>query len=255
MNRLYDLVDKSRIPYFLCVGTSKHQIDGISVFLGDWLKARKYIVLGTTGAELNGVTIPELYEGVIKNIDSRIYQPICIDTATGGGDNPYAVVGMGLRPGAAVGKSTLPVFGEVTVHINVEHFIPMFHRMFGLFIPKHDNYNEPAKQMMREMTSVLNIALTHYEDKHMKRERHAIRCADLLINQNMTVREIADEIKQSKSYVHYHLTKTLPKLNVHLANAVAEKLSTHFKEKYITGGNTTKRRYKGVAKCDWEFAR
>lgn len=254
MNKLYELMDKSRIPYFLCVGTTRHQVDGVSVMIGDYLKSMKCMVLGTTGDELNGVTIPMLYEDVISKIDSRIYQLICIDTATGGGKEPYVVSATGLRPGAAVGKN-LPTFGEITIHINVEYFIPSFQRMFALFIPSSNAYIEPVKKMTAITLSMIKTAIAYVNDKAELRERDAIRCADLIINQNMTIREVARYIGKSKSYTHVRLTHTLPELNVHLANAVAEKLEENFKAKYLKGGETTKLRYTGIKRNVWQTVR
>ena len=68
--------------------------------------------------------------------------------------------------------------------------------------------------------------------------------AFLLVNQNITIRDIASKHGISKSTVHKDLREKLPKYDLNLSDKVNEILLSHKKEGYLKGGESTKNKYK-----------
>lgn len=67
---------------------------------------------------------------------------------------------------------------------------------------------------------------------------------ELLLKDNLRIREIAKYIKISKSTVHKDLKEKLPKIDFELSNKVNEVLQSHKIEGYLKGGETTKNKYR-----------
>ena len=59
--------------------------------------------------------------------------------------------------------------------------------------------------------------------------------AFLLVNQNITIRDIASKHGISKSTVHKDLREKLPKYDLNLSDKVNEILLSHKKEGYLKG--------------------
>ena len=72
-------------------------------------------------------------------------------------------------------------------------------------------------------------------------ELRANEFADMVINQHMTVRQIADKVGMSKSSVHKYLITYIdsPSKKKKLQNA----LNLNFNQKHLRGGEATKRMY------------
>ncbi len=68
--------------------------------------------------------------------------------------------------------------------------------------------------------------------------------AFLLVNQNITIRDIANKYGISKSTVHKDLRKKLPKINLILSEKVNKILNNHKQERHLRGGESTKNKYK-----------
>lgn len=68
--------------------------------------------------------------------------------------------------------------------------------------------------------------------------------ADYLVEHKCTVREAAYAFCVSKSTAHKDLAERLPDLDRQLYNRVAEVLRDNWDERYIRGGEATKRKYK-----------
>lgn len=68
--------------------------------------------------------------------------------------------------------------------------------------------------------------------------------AFLLVNQNITIRDIASKHGISKSTVHKDLREKLPKINLILSEKVNKILNNHKQERHLRGGESTKNKYK-----------
>ena len=81
-------------------------------------------------------------------------------------------------------------------------------------------------------------------------ELRANEFADMVINQHMTVRQIADKVGMSKSSVHKYLTTYIdsPSKKKKLQNA----LNSNFNQKHLRGGEATKRMYAEKRKANEE---
>lgn len=68
--------------------------------------------------------------------------------------------------------------------------------------------------------------------------------AHYLLQNKCTVREVADVYCVSKSTAHKDLNKRLKELDEELYDRVAEILQENWDERYLRGGEATKRKYK-----------
>ena len=69
-----------------------------------------------------------------------------------------------------------------------------------------------------------------------------------LLENNMTIREIAKIMKVSKSTVHKDLHERLYYINKSLYKKVDKIFQEHIKIRHITGGNATKLKYQKLRK-------
>jgi putative sporulation protein YyaC len=119
-----DVIDKSRAPVFVCIGTMKHVLDSVAPRIGTILKQKGFEVIGTEEEQAHAKTLPDLYEEKIKNIDKSKYQVIAVDADMTpvrtylGVDELYGASDSAIHPGKAVGK-TLPPIGEKSIRIFV----------------------------------------------------------------------------------------------------------------------------------------
>ena len=72
--------------------------------------------------------------------------------------------------------------------------------------------------------------------------------SDYIINNNLTIRQIAKLIKVSKSTVHKDLHERLLYIDKDLYIKVDDILKNHIKTRHIKGGNATKEKYKKLRK-------
>jgi putative DeoR family transcriptional regulator (stage III sporulation protein D) len=70
--------------------------------------------------------------------------------------------------------------------------------------------------------------------------------AEHIINTRCTLRECAKKFGVGKSTIHKDLTKRLPQINKNLHYRVYLILRRNFDEKYIRGGMSTKKKFKGM---------
>lgn len=81
------------------------------------------------------------------------------------------------------------------------------------------------------------------ESVHEKIRRRCIRLGYLLIETNMTVREIAKKTGYSKSTVHKDLTERLPKVDQELSARAADVLAYHKAIRHLRGGEATRQKW------------
>ena len=77
------------------------------------------------------------------------------------------------------------------------------------------------------------------------KERCAIM-ATYLVENNLTVRKVANKFGISKSTVHKDITQNLKIVNPELYKQVKEILETNKKERHIRGGEATKQKYRNM---------
>ena len=69
--------------------------------------------------------------------------------------------------------------------------------------------------------------------------------ADYVLEQRCTVREVAKQFCVSKSTAHKDLSERLPIIDKELYKRVAEVMTDNWSERYLRGGQATKKKYKG----------
>lgn len=76
-------------------------------------------------------------------------------------------------------------------------------------------------------------------------EQRVLEIAHYVVEHKCTVRETGKIFCVSKSTVHKDLSIRLPQLDKQLYNEVAAVLDGNWAERYIRGGNATRKKYKG----------
>lgn len=71
---------------------------------------------------------------------------------------------------------------------------------------------------------------------------------DYILNENMTIREIAKKMNVSKSTVHKDLHERLYDIDNNLFNKVNKILQKHLEVRHINGGYATKIKYEKLRK-------
>ena len=69
--------------------------------------------------------------------------------------------------------------------------------------------------------------------------------ADYVLEHKCTVREVAKVFCVSKSTAHKDLSERLPMIDRQLYGKVVEVMTDNWDERYLRGGEATKRKYKG----------
>ena len=75
-------------------------------------------------------------------------------------------------------------------------------------------------------------------------EKRTLDLAWYIIENQVTVRDLARVFSMSKSTVHNYLTTKLPNISGPMAQAVRDVLAFNLKERSIRGGNATKEKYR-----------
>lgn len=83
-----------------------------------------------------------------------------------------------------------------------------------------------------------------------KIERRTLDLAWYMIENQVTVRELARVFLMSKSTVHNYLTTKLPDISGPMAQAVQDVLAFNWKERGIRGGNATREKYRIIRESD-----
>lgn len=72
-----------------------------------------------------------------------------------------------------------------------------------------------------------------------------LEIADYVITNKCTVRDVAKVFCVSKSTAHKDLSERLPLIDKNKYNEIAEVLTDNWDERYLRGGQATKKKYKG----------
>lgn len=84
-------------------------------------------------------------------------------------------------------------------------------------------------------------------DENTKRE-NVKQEAILIVQEDLTVRQVGKRLHISKSCVHKDITDYLPTINPQLAQEVQEVLDKHKEERHLNGGLATKKKYASMKK-------
>lgn len=72
-----------------------------------------------------------------------------------------------------------------------------------------------------------------------------LEIADYVLDNRCTVRDVAKVFCVSKSTAHKDLSERLPQIDKQRYNQIAEVMSDNWDERYLRGGEATKKKYKG----------
>ena len=78
--------------------------------------------------------------------------------------------------------------------------------------------------------------------------KRILKETNYILNDNMTIRQIAKLLKVSKSTVHKDLHDRLYDINKNIYNKVNIVLKKHIEIRHINGGNATKLKYQKLRK-------
>lgn len=202
MNKLVQVVDTARIPYFVCIGTELSYVDGISPRIGSSIN-KVYRVLGTLGDNIDNTNLKDRYEE-IKNIDSAVYQVIALDCAFDHeycGTEKLVVYENGLKPASYLGSKN-NIVGEIGVGINVSPFVNSIYEFLTgekrqdiLRVEK--NIKSYLLRIKERYPLAMRFAMLKdlgYEDKIIKRklklsDEELLECASRLKNINYSIYE------------------------------------------------------------------
>lgn len=126
MNKLIDMIDKTREPIFVCVGAVDSYADGLAPRIGSRLLEAGYNVIGTEDKPVDNKTLQDEKQFVYE-IDSSKYQVIAIDITINPkwiGMEDY-IIEKGIYP--ASGSPTSPYknkcLGEIGIIINLSDIV------------------------------------------------------------------------------------------------------------------------------------
>ena len=72
-----------------------------------------------------------------------------------------------------------------------------------------------------------------------------LEVADYVLKHECTVREVAHVFCVSKSTAHKDLSERLPIVDKQRYDAIVEVMTDHWQQRYLRGGQATKKKYKG----------
>jgi putative DeoR family transcriptional regulator (stage III sporulation protein D) len=73
--------------------------------------------------------------------------------------------------------------------------------------------------------------------------KRASQVGRLLVNEGMTIREIAEFLSVSKTTVHRDVTERLPRVDPTLAGQARTVLNKHIEERHVLGGEAIKKKF------------
>lgn len=205
-----NVIDKNRIPVFVCVGSSRHPLDCVAPKIGSMLRDRGYRVIGTMEKPIHATNIHNLE----LDYDDRMYQIIGIDSCIGDKGRAYRTFYKPLRPGSAVDRK-LPEIGEVSILVNVfyDSYVPAPLKTLSFIFAGDNRRNEYktniiASRITSHITSYLNYSAT----KSCEMSRKALEEGAMVL-EGHTIRAVANAFRRSKSSVHYRIHTYLPEIN------------------------------------------
>jgi putative sporulation protein YyaC len=198
-------MDYNRLPYFLCIGSNKHSLDGFAPMVGTILKKKGFNVMGTMKDPLNSTSLPEKYEK-IKAIDTSKYQIIAVDLCLDKSDNSLEIHKKSLKPGKALDKD-MPYVGEISIVCNLGSiFDPDYTKedIDTLSYLELIKPSEKAVEFIKTCVLVTVNAVCNYldcEDKEEYRKRRALSEAMYIAYEGRTTRELCNLSGIKKSQV------------------------------------------------------
>lgn len=111
-NTMLELIDKSKEPLFLCIGTDRSTGDALGPLVGKGLKKCGFMVLGTLDEPVHAVNIFQSLDNLEEIRGNR--QIVAIDAGLGRNVGCVSLWKGSLQPGAGIRKQ-LPRVGDVSI--------------------------------------------------------------------------------------------------------------------------------------------
>jgi putative sporulation protein YyaC len=145
---LIDIIDKTKEPYFICVGSAKSCLDSVAPKVGSKLKKLGYNVIGIMEEPLHALNIHKKIED-INTIDLSKYELIPIDAMYCEKEERNIITEhRPLKPGGSYGKN-LPKVGTLVVGINIsKEFSEWLH--FHIALGKEEGYEHIVDPLVEE---------------------------------------------------------------------------------------------------------
>lgn len=115
MTEGFEHFDLERIPYFVCIGTSRSTIDMVAPCIGTILDENNFEVIGTEDDNLHALNMWRKTK-ILDKLDKTRYQVIAIDAAVS--SKQVSVNTFPVQPGKAM-KKILPKLGEISIHVSI----------------------------------------------------------------------------------------------------------------------------------------
>lgn len=161
MDKLINMVDRDKMPIFVCIGTMKVNFDSVGPRLGTLLKDEGYIVFGTETEQIHALNYEASIRKIVSMYDSSLYQIIPVDaTAHVKALNrlkDYTVYQEACKPGSGSGKN-LSRLGTVFIGINVADE----YDDYDWTRTCETDYNIPSKQLLEKVNNLFIDIKTNY---------------------------------------------------------------------------------------------
>jgi putative sporulation protein YyaC len=132
-------LDKTKEPWFVCIGTSLSMLDSIAPRIGSKLEALGYNVTGTLEHNFMAKNMIERITKELVKLDFNKYQFIFVDVTVDyeEKEEEIKIYKRPLMPGSGAGK-VLPHFGDWFIGINIaEHNITQAEFIFKMLDDKY----------------------------------------------------------------------------------------------------------------------
>ena len=202
--------DLNRIPVFVCIGSTKHDLDSIAPKIGSKLKNLGYLVLGTEKKPINAKNLEEINNRYIKLFNPKIFQIIAIDACI---SSMMKVIKAPLKPGFGVGK-LLPEIGELSILIGISDLLngePIMSKRKAARVDKD--------KLLVRRDIVVNLIEMIYNNS--TKPCMKLRIASKVLVDKKSTRCIAEELRVSRESVRT-ITGYYEKRNIDLSDAIAE---------------------------------
>lgn len=153
-------LDKTREPFFICIGTPRNILDSVAPRIGDRFKQLDVKYLGDSDNPVHGRNIDEHYNKTISKIDTSKYQIIAIDATISPKKDKIIIENKPCKPGKGLGKDMQPI-GEVTIGINVLYKYPEL--IDNAYIAFFSDYIKNQEEYVEDLVDYFMLLYMSYE--------------------------------------------------------------------------------------------
>lgn len=156
MNKLVDMIDKTREPWFVCLGTPLSYADGLAPRIGSRLES-KYKVTGTVEKPVDNKTLLD-EKSFVYDIDKEKYQVVSIDISINKSEDRDED-GLYIREGINPAKGNIKgndhkTIGEIGIIIGIEDIVPEFQLLLSttdIFGGKLDVIEDKVVKIIKDL--------------------------------------------------------------------------------------------------------